>query len=416
MDLSKATTMGERMKTPVSIRIPNERGFTLTEMMLAVTMSAAIIAAGFGAMTVSQKTARANGQAVNTQSAARTALDMISADLKLAGFGTQGMTTPVGNCAINGVPSAIVPADNNPLGADFGPDSISIVVPMTNSIAAVGAPWQLAANVGPGFNAITMPGGATTAMGNAIPGGAAALLGMDVSIGGAAWSRIAGVAGAGLTLNPPIAAPVQFGVGTQVYLLQCITYQVIPPPDPLGLCQGNAPCLVRGVAPVGVGGPPNCINPGNSCVPIMDGVEDLQLAYACDGCSPAVNTGSPDGQIDDLDGSNSFSQGDFIMNLNWFAPAAPFVGTYMTPSKVRLVQITLVARQTRVDQGTGEVNQVQVNYSGANGALPIIGGDHNTVNGVFAAGDNATPAQQQGYLQFRRRILTRTVELRNQRA
>lgn len=411
MDVSKTSTMGELMKTSVSNRILDETGFTISEMMMAVTMSAAIIAAGFGAMTVSQKTTRANGQTVNTQSAARTALDMIAADLKLAGFGTQGLQTPVGNCAINGAPAALVPGDNNPLGGDFGPDTISVVVPMTNSIALAGPLWQLAANVGPGFNAITMPAGATTAMGNAIPGGAAALLGMDVSIGGAAWTRITGVGGATLNLNP-LPAPIQFGAGTQVYLLQCITYQVIPPPDALGLCQGNAPCLVRGVAPAGVGGPPNCINPGNSCVPIMDGVEDLQLAYACDGCSPTINSGSPDGQVDDLDGSNSFSQGDFIMNLNWFAPAAPFVSTYMTPSKIHLAQITLVARQTRVDQGGGEVNQVQINT----GVIPTVGGDHNHANGVFVAGDNATPAQQQAYMQFRRRVLTRTVELRNQRA
>jgi len=265
--------------------------------------------------------------------------------------------------------------------------------------------------VGPGFNAITMPVGATTAMGNAIPGGAAALLGMDVSIGGAVTSRITGVAGAALNLNP-LAAPIQFGTGTQVYLLQCITYQVIPPPDALNLCLGNAPCLVRGVAPAGVGGSPNCINPGNACTPIMDGVEDLQLAFACDGCSPTINSGSPDGQVDDLDGSNSFSQGDFIMNLNWFAPAAPFVATYMTPSKVRLAQVTLVARQTGVDQGSGEANQIQINT----GAVPIVGGDHNHATGVFTLGDNTTPAQQQAYLQFRRRILTRTVELRNQRS
>jgi type IV pilus assembly protein PilW len=234
---------------------------------------------------------------------------------------------------------------------------------------------------------------------------------MDVSIGGAASSRITGVGAAALTLNP-VAAPIQFGTGTQVYLLQCITYQVIPPPDLLNLCLGNAPCLVRGVAPAAVvGGGPNCNNPGNACVVIMDGVEDLQVAYACDGCSPAINSGNPDGQIDDLDGSNSFTQGDFVMNLNWFAPAAPFVGTYMTPNNIRLAQVTLVARQTGLDQGSGETNQVQIN----SGVIPIVGGDHNHANGVFVAGDNATSAQQQAYLQFRRRILTRTVELRNQR-
>ena len=84
----------------------------------------------------------------------------------------------------------------------------------------------------------------------------------------------------------------------------------------------------------------------------------------------------------------------------------------MTPSKIRLAQITVVARQTRVDQGSGEVNQVQINT----GVIPIIGGDHNHANGVFVAGDNTTAVQQQAYMQFRRRVLTRTVELRNQRA
>jgi type IV pilus assembly protein PilW len=407
--------VGDPRKEPMNSKliITEDKGFTLVEMMVAALASAAIVAAGFGALTVSQKVTRANSQAMNTQSTARNALDMITADLKLAGFGMQGATAPIGGCAINGTAAAIVPADNNPGGlvTDTGPDIISMVVPMTNSVALAGPLWQLTANIGPGFNAIPMPAAAITAMGNAIPGGAPALLGMNVSIGGAVTSQIVGVGGATLNLNPVVSAPVQFGAGTQVYLLQCITYQVIPPPDALGLCLGNAPCLVRGVAPVGVSGP-NCINPGNSCVPIMDGVEDLQLAFACDGCSATINSGNPDGQIDDLDGSLNFSQGDFIMNVNWFAPGAPFNPTYMTPGKIRLAQVTLVARQTAVDQGSGEVNQVQIN----SGVIPIVGGDHNHANGVFVPGDNATAAQQEAYLQFRRRILTRTVELRNQRS
>jgi type IV pilus assembly protein PilW len=83
----------------------------------------------------------------------------------------------------------------------------------------------------------------------------------------------------------------------------------------------------------------------------------------------------------------------------------------MTPNKIRMVQVNIVARQTRTDQGMGEGNQVMLHGT----AIPIIS-DHNHANGVFALGDNATPAQQQAYFQFRRRILTRTVELRNQRA
>lgn len=402
--------MRNSMKSPSQ----TEGGFTLTEMMIAMVMSGTIIAAGLGALTVSQKTARVTGQVVNTQATARTALDMITADLKLAGFGMKSLPGPVGNCAINGNAAAVVPADNNPLGADFGPDAISMVVPMTNSIAAVGPLWQLlipAPGVigGPGTTiaAIPLPAGATGAMGNGVPGGGAALVGMSLSIGGAAGSRISLVNAASLNLNPAIQGPIAFGTGTQVYLLQCITYQVIPPPDALNLCQGNAPCLVRGVAPAGGGGAPNCNNPGNACVPIMDGVEDLQIAYACDGCNVNVNSGLPDGAIDDMNGSNSFDQGDFLTNINWFLPPS----SAMTADKIRLVQVNIVARETRAEQGLGEGNSTVVRNTTT---IPTIS-DHNHVTGVFALNDNTTPAQQQTYLQFRRRILTRTVELRNQR-
>lgn len=411
------------MKRPGMVLGPNQSGFTLTEVMVATMMTTAILAAGLGALTVTQKTTRISGQVGNTQATARTALDMITADLKLAGFGMRGLTAPVGNCHINGTPSALVPNDNFPAGGDFGPDSISMVVPMTNSMMAVGPVWQLAANAGPvkspGFTAITMPANATTAMGNAIPGGAAALVGMSVSLGGVAGSVIApgGVNSGGLSLNPGIIEPVAFGVGTQVYLLQCITYQVIPPPDALNLCQGAAPCLVRGVAPgvPAAGTPPSCnvVNPNpanpHPCVPIMDGVEDLQLAYACDGCDPRANNGNPDLQLDDLDLSNQYDQADFITNRNWFGTAGPY-GTYMTPSTIRLVQVNIVARETRADQGTGEALTTAVHSI----PIPVVS-DHNHATGVFAFGDNTTPAQQAAYFQFRRRILARTIELRNQR-
>lgn len=400
-----------------NLSILNKQGFTLTEVMIAAAMSTAIIAAGLGALTVTQKTARITNQVVNTQTTARTGLDMITADLKLAGFGMVGLAGgAVGNCVVNGTPAALVPADNNALGADFGPDSISMVVPMTNSIAAVGPLWQLFPAApgtigGPNqpIAALPLVNNATVGMGAAIPGGTAALPGMSVTVGGVAGSRIAagGVTPAGLNLNPAIPAPATFGTGTQVYLLQCITYQVIPPPDPLNLCQGNAPCLVRGVAPAGAGGPPNCNNPGNACVPIMDGVEDLQLAYACDGCNININSGDPDGAIDDMNGSNSFDQGDFLTNINWFLPP----NSKMTTNKIRMVQVSIVARQTRVDQGTGEGMSTLVQNTNT---TPTIS-DHNHANGVFAVGDNGTPAQLQAYLQFRRRILSRTVELRNQR-
>ena len=396
----------------------NQAGFTLVEIMVATMMTAAIVAAGFGALVVSQKTTRITGQVGSTQATARNALDMITADLKLAGFGMRGLTTTVGGCHINGTPYALVPGDNNPLGADTGPDTISIVVPMTNSIAAVGPLWQVFVPGAPGtigglqtpITNIPMPADATTAMKNAV--GVSTLQNMPVSIGGVAGSIIQADDPGGLTLIPAIPAPTAFGTGTQVYLLQCITYQVIPPPDNLNLCQGNAPCLVRGAVPtvlVGPGGPPNCNQANSGCIPIMDGVEDLQLAYACDGCDPRVNNGMPDLQPDDLNLSNNFDQADFITDRNWFGAAGPY-GAFMTPRTIRLVQVNIVARQTRADQGMGEAQSTPMHTT----TFPVIS-DHNHANGLFAMGDTASPAQQSDYFQFRRRILTRTVELRNQR-
>jgi type IV pilus assembly protein PilW len=409
------------MTTRAQIWKQAQAGFTLTEVMVATMMTTALLAAGFGALTVSQKGARVSGQVGNTQATARNALDMITADLKLAGFGMQGITTPVGGCHINGTPSALVPVDNSPAGADFGPDSISMVVPMTNSITAVGALWQVfvppAGTIGgpkiPIAN-IPMPANATTGMGNAIPGGFSALPGNVVSIGGVAGSTIQLAKVGGLDINPAIQGPTAFGTGTQVYLVQCITYQVIPPPDALNICQGSSPCLVRGAVPAALilpGTPPNCNQLNANCVPIMDGVEDLQLEYACDGCSPTINSGNLDGQIDDLNGNNIFDTPDFVTNRNWFGTAAPFGGS-MTPAKIRMVQVTIVARQTQLDQGMGE--GISTNVSNNNAITNVS--DHNHATGVFAFGDNTTPAQQQAYLQFRRRVQTRTVELRNMRA
>jgi type IV pilus assembly protein PilW len=411
------------MKSSLKSLAWNQRGFTLVEIMVATMMTAAIVAAGFGALVVSQKTTRITGQVSNTQATARNAMDMITSDLKLAGFGMKGfrgLPAAVGGCHVNGTPSALVPGDNNPLGADIGPDTISMVVPMTNSITAVGPLWQVFVPVAPGtigglqtpIANIPMPANATTAMGNAIPGGGAALLGMPVSIGGVAGSTIQAVSPTALTLNPSIPAPTAVGTGTQVYLLQCITYQVIPPPDNLNLCQGNAPCLVRGAVPaalVAPGGPPNCNVVNSGCIPIMDGVEDLQLAYACDGCDPRGNNGLPDLQLDDLNQSNNFDQADFITDRNWFGQANPY-GGYMTPRTIRLVQVNIVARQTRADQGMGEAQSTPLHTT----TFPVIS-DHNHATGLFALGDTASPAQQSAYFQFRRRILTRTIELRNLR-
>jgi type IV pilus assembly protein PilW len=166
-------------------------------------------------------------------------------------------------------------------------------------------------------------------------------------------------------------------VEDRVYLLQCIRYRIVPAPDPGNLCGGSSPCLTRGVAGVTVG--------PNAEAPIADGIEDLQLAYACDGCVAAINSGIPDRVVDDQNGSNSFDQADFLSNVPW--TAAP-----LTPDKIQLVQVALVARQSKNDQGFGEVNNAKVGSSGM-----AVTGDHT----LAADGTH------------RRRMLVKTVETRN---
>jgi len=360
----------------------DERGVNLIEIMIAVAVTLVVVTAGFTVLATTNKSMRANGQVADTQQNVRVAMEMISRDVKLAGYGMVG--SAVGACN-----TAIVPADNNPAGPDAGPDSVSLVVPTTSSVAPL---WTLAAAAGPGFNQITLQAGA---VGPAATAGTMQSAGLAVnsviSLAGATTATVSAIGGNTLTLNPPVAAPASFPAGTPVYLLQCITYQVIPSPDPNQVCQGNSPCLTRGVAAAAL----NCNVAGSPCAPITAGIEDLQLAYGCDGCNAAVNGGIADGIIDDQNASNSFDQADFLTNTTW--ATSP-----LTPSTIMLVQVNIVARQTSADEGLGEGTPGSMVLSG-----PVVISDHNPVND--ATYDAAT------YGQFRRRLLIRTVDARNLR-
>jgi type IV pilus assembly protein PilW len=124
----------------------------------------------------------------------------------------------------------------------------------------------------------------------------------------------------------------------------------------------------------------------NAEAPIAEGIEDLQLAYACDGCVTGINSGIPDHIIDDQPpASNSFDQADFLSNVSWTAPP-------LTPDKIQLVQVALVARQSQNDQGFGESNSAMVGASS-----------------LTVTGDHSLPADSN----HRRRVLIKTVETRN---
>ena len=356
----------------------NARGFTLVELMIALVITSIIVMAGFAILTTSDKATRANSQAVGTQYNVRAAMELLSRDVKMAGF---GMIGPVGNCA-----TAIVPSDNDPAAADQGPDAVSLVVP---AVSNANAQWVLSGQAtAPTKQLQLSPAHVADMVNLGVANGSVISLGGAFSVQVNSANKVTGV----LTLAAPLVAPVVFPVNTPVYLLQCVTYQVIRPPDANNVCGGSAPCLVRGV--------PTAINTCNvatsPCIPIVDGIEDLQLAYACDGCVATINGGVPDGVIDDQGSpaSGTFDQADFITNSTWTTPP-------LTPDRIRLVQVSIVARQTAVDVGMGGTGA-----AGTYSAAPLQVSDHNAAadTGYY----NATQYQQQ-----RRRVLVRTIETRN---
>jgi type IV pilus assembly protein PilW len=354
----------------------SERGFTLIEVMVAMIVAMAVVAAAFTILVTSNKAAQVNEQVADTQQNARLAMDLIATDIKLAGF---NMTGTIGNCTVGNppVPVPIVPLDNTPGGAvaainDVGPDSVRMVVPALTAGSTGGLPVLAAAAVGDA-TLITLSAADVTAMTNA-----GMALGSVVSIGASHASRITAIAATTLTLERPFppapAGVILYPIGTPVYLLQCVTYAIS---TVAATCGGSTTCLTR------------------NGVPMVDGIEDLQLAYGCDGCNTAPpNPPLPNGVVDEQDASGgTFTQGDLITNSLWnIVP--------MTPDKIKLVQVTIVARQNRAEQGVAETGATASNTAG-----PVIASDHNP---SADAGYNVTAYRQQ-----RRRVLTRTIQVRN---
>ena len=371
-------------------RRASERGFTLIEVMVAVAIGLIVVGVAYSVLYTSQQVQSINEQTVDTQQNARMAMELISEDLKAAGFSAKLIAPPgIGNCGTNGV----VPADNTPTGADTGPDAVSMIVPVNLSTLATtilgSAPT---ANVALQTGAVA----AAAADGFGVGGTIYALPGAVISIGGYFTGTVNTISGDTLTLTSSVQLPKEAqmpgnttGTGMQVYWLKCVRYEVINSNSSAAtkqpLCGGNLPCLVRGTPPCVVG----AVNP---CIPVVEGIEDLQLAYACDGC-----VGTEDGVIDDQVGGTAgqFDAADFVSNNAWNT------GTFL-PSTIRMAQVSIVAREMRRRLGSENPTGAQATLSTpAQFQTP----DHNPTQD---AGYNATTYSRQ-----QRRLLTRTIELTN---
>ncbi|MBI4000219.1 MAG: PilW family protein [Nitrospira defluvii] len=362
--------------------VKSQQGFTLVELMAAVLITVVIVAATMTTVVTSNRANVVNTQVADTQQNVRLAIDLLSRDIKLAGYNynaTDPATAAVGTCnATIGVivkPVGLLPQDQAPAGADAGPDAVAMVLPVMNTTG-----WTLTTAVGgtPNNktydNTISLSGAAIaemTAQGLAI--------GSTISIGGALSKTVITITATSIGFGTGNYVDGQFPIGTPVYLMQCVHYQVVA--NTPATCGSNTPCLVR------------------NNVPLVDGVEDLQIAYACDGCNQAApNPLFPDGIVDDQDASSAsgfptFTQGDFVSNSAWAI-------TPWTPDKIRMAQVSLVVRPANADDGLDEKGTKAVNTTG-----PVIVGDHDP---SMDPSYDASVYQQQ-----RRRVMIRTIQPRN---
>ncbi len=357
-----------------------EAGLTLIELMIAVVVGLAISGAAMSMLVMSQKATIVNDQVVETQQNVRLAMELLARDVRMASYNyvanAPGAPT-IGACSItNGSvsqPVGIRPIDKTPAGADNGPDGISMVVPVLTDVVT---PWVLSANVGGAgpdpvpFNTLPIAAAAIADMQNQ-----GLVNGSVVSIGGGGVRTVSTVNASSLTISNNFEG--KFPAGTPVYLLQCVTYAVATTPAVCGT--GSSACLTRnGVA-------------------LVDGIEDIQFSYGCDGCSTAApNPALPDGIVDEIDGllpANGPTIKDFVTNSAWNVQP-------MTPDKIKQVQINVVARQMTPDQGFGETNVPGVNTSG-----PVIVSDHNP--------SSDTGYDASAYSKLRRRVIQRILQPRN---
>lgn len=373
----------------------DERGMTLVEIMIALGISAILVGGAYSMLYSSQQIQTVNEQAVQTQQNGRIAMELIAQDLKDAGFQAQALTPPgigtagaAGTCGTN----AILPRDNNTAGADTGPDSFSVIVPVPLSTLQTqitgAAPTASVVLANGTLAAAEGWGTAPYAVPNPV-----------ISIAGFYTGTVSTTSSDTLSLAAAVKLPKEalMPVGMQVYWLKCVMYKIIHASSNATteqpLCGGTLPCLVRGTPP--------CLTTqtGPACVAVVDGIEDLQLSYACDGC-----VGTEDGIIDDQAGgtAGAFDANDFISNNAWTAGN-------VVPNTIRMVQISVVARQVGSILGSEGPTGAKAAYTPS----PLVVQDHNHANGVFVAGDLSTAAAQGVYGQAMRRVFTRTVQLKN---
>ena len=219
----------------------DQEGFTLVELMVVVAIFFFILAGVFTAYITQHHASVIQAQVTDTQQNARIAMDFLSKEIRMAGFGK-----PAG--AVNGFSDTITPAINNDATGGNnvlnGTDQIIVVTgyrqisTLTSAVSADATTITLVANASQ-FNTTTR-----------------SFVCID-GVGQIDNYRVTGIAGNILTVSPALHRTYQ--AGAPVLLVKAITYNI-----------NDAMFLTRNE------------NTGGGAQPLVPNIEDLQFAYQLD--------------------------------------------------------------------------------------------------------------------------------------
>jgi type IV pilus assembly protein PilW len=294
----------------------HQEGLTLVELMLAMAISLVIASVGYVFYASTLTFAVTQGRGAAMQADIRVAADMLSRDIRSAGFGILDPFTR----EVLGATAPITPANNVDAGADGTAAQIDRITLRGGYIIA-GA-LQAAATAGSTTIVLTPQAGFDTTT----------LDGESITIEGFYSGQVTGWDTTTKTATIAPGLSRDFDAGGTVVVVRTITWSVNAPP-------GAEPVLVR--------------DDGTGEQVVARGVEDLQFAYLLAGGAEAN------------------------------APVLPALPTWPT---VRAVRFTIVARRPEADPKQRQVSlRPAVEDRGA------------------AAAEDA----------FRRRVVTKVVEVRN---
>lgn len=346
--------------------LKSAHGFTLIELMISVLIFAIVSIAAFSVLSASQKTATMNDQTVQIQRNVRLAMDLIARDLRMAAFGNPAAGTA--GCAQQ------LTATDNAVGADAGSDSIQMVT--------------VDQQVGTLASAYTS-GNATITVSN-LPTGVLAANDV-ITLEGTVLASTSLPAGNVLTLSSVQSTGTStFPIGTGVFRLTCVTYQVTGADGKVGGAGTvfTPYTLLRNTT--GVAG---------NAVPIVDGIEDLQLAYGIDADSNGTiddQAGGTANVVDCLDfvpNGTACTQGTTLLGAGTVTTLPSSINT--TPTSARQARITVVGRAVPPQQANTANNTWK---------------DSTFISGSAVQAEDHATASTTG---IRRRSLTRVVTLRN---